>query len=132
MTAGVWFVLCDRRRALAMADVRPRLVRIPCVAVAPAGGDAVVTVLPPQSSRPADITVGLSTAPHVVLESAEIARSAAERPDRAAIAAADARYELVWDPHDTEDVFEIVCEIANILASATGGAVYDTAADRFV
>jgi hypothetical protein len=133
MTAGLWFVLCDRSRAISMSEVAERLPKVTYYTVARDGEALIITVLPPQSSEPAEITIGLSTADHVQHESQEIAdEHAADRPDYAKIAAADARYEMVWEPHQTDDVFEIVDDAARRIAEATGGVIYDTAALLFL
>jgi hypothetical protein len=38
---------------------------------------------------------------------------------------------MVWEPRQTDDVFEIVDDAARLIAEATGGMIYDSAAGLF-
>ena len=132
MTAGLWFVLCDRSRAISTSEIAARIPKVSYYTVELEDDLLVVTVLPPQSSEPAEFVVGLSTKEHIQSESTEIAEAhAVGRPDYTKIAAADARYEINWEPRHTDDVFEILDDVAKLIATTTGGVVYDTAACLF-
>jgi hypothetical protein len=135
-TPGTWFVLCERARTIPLTDLAQRVTHLRDVTDVTIGSidDSLqVTVRDSVTGRSAWIAVGLSTEPHVVLESAEIAEfHANDRSDRAAIAAADARYEIVWDLKYSYEVYNTLAGIAEKLEKATAGVIFHPAEARFI
>jgi hypothetical protein len=130
---GTWFVLCERARALPLEQLAEQIRGRRGVTTVDVGAVVTVQLHDARTGRDANITVGLSTEPHVVLESAEIAeRHAADRPDRDQIAAADARYELHWELRVTDEVYNTLAVIAGELEKACGAVIFDVTNGSFV
>ena len=113
MTAGTWFVLCDRARAIPVAELATQLADLYRATVRLDGDALAITAHDELTGRDADVTVGLSTAPHVKIESAEIG------------VGADARYELVFDLRATDELLNTLLAVAHRIAKLTDGVVYD-------
>jgi hypothetical protein len=129
MSAGTWFVLFRRERTPAMADLRAELALVTAFRVRPID-DTTFSV----THEGAEVTVALDTAPHVRAESAEIAeRAPPDRPDlREKAAAADARWEIVWDLAQARQAFDAFMYVGGMLRRRTGGVIYDQKRGEFV
>ena len=121
MTDGVWFVSCERRRAISLAELETRIAHLREVQVSTEPDQLVLEVRDSRSGTIASIVVGLSGDPHVAVEAAEIA----ERLHRPDLQALDARYELVFDLRLADEVYNTLVHVASALEEACGAVVYD-------
>ncbi|WP_437532781.1 hypothetical protein WME79_05340 [Sorangium sp. So ce726] len=127
MRTGSWFVLCRRERLVSFVDVAPRLAKLRDARVAVLEPDYMEIVVDDSlTGNTATIEVFVSDEDHVKIESEETAENFADRPDRDAIAAADARYMLTWDLQYGDETYNTMCIVAEVLAKASDGIVYDT------
>jgi hypothetical protein len=132
MSPGTWLVLCSAERTISLADLAERLHGRKGLARVELDGALVATVRDALSGRDVQVTVGLSTESHVPLEAAELAGRHPDASVHDRLAALDARYELLWDLRDSDEVYNTLAVIAGILETTCDGVIYDATTDCFV
>lgn len=133
MSAASWFVMCPAARAVPLDEIADSM-RLPKRTTRTLDGDVIRFVTDdPEDGAKVEVTVGLSTAPHVPDEAAQIvAAFGDDLPDRDRVARYDARYELLWDARRSAAVFHVVASIAGSLQRACGGVIFDSTDGTFV
>jgi hypothetical protein len=127
-STGTWFVLVDPSRALSLAQLAARIADLPDTTLRSYDDALVLDVHDDLTGNDADLTVGYSRAPHVVIEAAELADDH-ERPDLARL---EARYELLYDLRASDEVYNTLVRVAGALESACGGVIVDATSGRLV
>ncbi|MBX3154850.1 MAG: hypothetical protein KF773_02535 [Deltaproteobacteria bacterium] len=132
--SGVWLAMFHRERLPSLDDVAREFRTLKNIDVVKTDQQTLVaTVHDALTGNAADITVGLNLESHVVLESDEFASEhAGERPDRDDIARMDARFELVWDLEYSDETYNPLLFMAEILHKMCGAVTFDTLTGQFI
>ena len=129
---GSWYVLCRRARLVALTDIAPKLAQLQHVRIAPEPDYMELVVDDPLTGNTVTVEVFVDNEPHVIEESREFARELGDRPDKDAIAAADVRYAIIWELDSSDESYNVRAIVAEVLARATAGVVYDLIEGRVV
>jgi hypothetical protein len=141
---GTWLAYCDRRRLLPLDGLGRRLDANPELTprLDPAAGVLVVTVHDRLTGNIADVAISIDLGTHVPQEAAELAERLTSReigvdagvpmPDPKVLARADARYELTWELRWSDETYNAMMEMADILLKECDAIVFDSTNDRFV
>jgi hypothetical protein len=133
MPTGSWYVLCRRERLIPLEEFAPRLANLRETRLDEVESDYVKLVVDDTlTAQTATIEIFVDDEPHVLTESRQFAEVYKDRPDHDAIAAADLRYAIIWDLPYSDQTYNTRCVVAEILARATGGIVYDITAGSIV
>lgn len=126
-------VLCRRERLVSLLDVAQRVTKQRGTRIGELEPNYMKIVVDDRlTGNTATFEVFAESEPHVRLESLEIAEAFEDRPDREHIAAADARYSMIWDLRYSDETYNAMCVAAEALADASDGIVYDATNDEIV
>jgi hypothetical protein len=131
---GMWMALLAKRKVPTIDEIATLLATMKQITIHKVDDRTlVVTTHDSTADKDVDITLGVTDAPHVVRESAELAKQfAADRVDRERIASLDARVEMLWDLADSNETYNAMFTIAMQLEHAYEAVIFDLINQRWV
>jgi hypothetical protein len=91
-----------------------------------------------RTGNDAAVWIGIDAESHVILEAQELVEldigvdPGVPPPDLGQLARCDARYEMIWELQFSDETYNVMMVLVDILQEATGAIVYDATNDRFV
>jgi hypothetical protein len=142
-SSGTWFAYCERSRVLPLDQLAQRLSAVTGHAARLDQSNLlVIAVHDSMTGNDADVSVTLDIGSHVRAETAELADDLVAGkhnidpgvpvPDAEALRSADARYELTWDLRFSDEVYNTLIVLAELLIEECRAIVYDATHRRFV
>lgn len=125
MTAGIWFAMCPAGRAIGLEALSEEIGKLKGRRAWVEGGQLYVEV-----DEAAEVIVSYQHGKAVRAEAAEIA-GRSDRADRDQLAAYDARYEITFEMHEADTVYNTVVSLSSRLEKQCGAVIYDTNNARF-
>ena len=122
MTAGVWFAMCPSSKSITLEALGEEVGKLKGRTAWVESGQLYVDV-----EEKAEIIVSLQQGKAVAAEAAELAT----KGKKAELAEADARYEITFEMHEADIVYNTVVSISNRLEKSCGAVIYDTNNARF-
>lgn len=125
--------MCPKEKARPIAELLPTM-KLPSRCTARMKGkDLIVEYETDAWEEPIDIGVALLTEPYVLAEAVELAEEHGEgRPDQAAIATYDARYQIVSSLSLFEHTFEVMWILASRFAKPCEGVIFNMTTQEWV
>lgn len=130
-STGTWLAMCQSERLVPLEVLAAQLERAPDTTATIDGEVLVLTVQDALTGRSATIDLWISRAPHVALEAQEIAELAASSASPEAIAACDARYEILYDLAASDELMNPLLQLGQLLSDRAGAVVFDTFGGTF-
>ncbi|HHO53609.1 MAG TPA: hypothetical protein ENK18_22745 [Deltaproteobacteria bacterium] len=124
-SVGTWLAMCRSEHLVPLEALASQLEQDPDITPGIDGDLLVLTVQDPLTGRTATINIGISRAPHVVLEAQELAELQVPGVPPGALAACSARYEILYDLEASDELTNPLLLLGQLLGQLSGAIVFD-------